>query len=95
MYRLKRIRMENEEEKDRECIFKPELSTRIDISGIKEVKGVNKFIERQKIATEARKEKEACLNKNQGQNWVKRVTIPEGFSFTNSVKYIVNIGKEK
>jgi len=68
-------------------LFRPELNARVDVSPIKEIKGMNKFIERQKTANEIKKEKEASLNKNLAKNWTKKVTIPEGFSFTNSVSY--------
>lgn len=86
-HRLKKIRSQNEQEEEKECVFKPELSTRLDVSPAREVKGVDKFVERQKIASDIKREKEALLNKDAAKNWTKKVTVPEGFSFTNSVVF--------
>ena len=47
---------------------------------------MDKFVKRQKIASEARKEKERLLNKNNGDKWVKKTTVFQEFSLTNSVK---------
>jgi len=77
--------MRTEQEKEKDCVFRPELSTKIEPAVIKEVRGMDKFIERQKIASEAKKEKEKLLNRNPGDHWVNKKTIPKGFSFTTLV----------
>lgn len=85
--------MQTEQEKERDCVFRPELSVKIDPAGTREVKGMDKFVERQKMASEARREKEKVLSRNPGDNWVHKTTIPKGFSFTNLVVAVLTVRK--
>lgn len=82
--RKKKDTYEKEEEKS--CVFKPELSAKQpaepSVTPIGEIKGVSKFMERQKVANEARKEKELYQRRDIGANWVRKVTIPAEFKLT-------------
>ena len=78
------------QEEERSCVFKPELSSRLEsatssaVPSTKHIRGVNKFIERQKIASEARKEKEMYQRRDIGANWIRKVTVPNEFNFAST-----------
>lgn len=61
-HRIKDMRDVNEQGKDKECSFRPEVSTHAeqDTSEVEvtEIKGIDKFLARQKAANQAKKEKE-------------------------------------
>jgi len=67
---------ENEEE--RECVFTPNINPRRCSFFSGEMKGVEVFVERQKVA---RENKERAKPKNIASNWVRRITIPKEFTF--------------
>lgn len=73
--------------KERECLFKPALSARLEGVNAKEVRGMRKFVKRQRRANETKKAKEKLKNTVLGTNWVRRITIPEGFSFNIVTPY--------
>lgn len=73
------------QEKEHSCVFRPEISTRVEPTVVKEVKGMDQFVERQKMAKEAKEKLELIKNKDIASNWVRRVTIPEEFNFSTGV----------
>ena len=79
-----------EKEEEKSCVFKPELSTNRSAEtapppNIDEIKGVTKFKERQKIANEARLEKELYQRRDIGANWIRKTTVPMEFTLSTSV----------
>lgn len=80
---------EKEQEVEQSCVFTPninsEFSSKALTSSTPNAKGVAKFLERQKVAMEARKEKELYYqNRDIGSNWVRKTTVPEEFSLSSS-----------
>ena len=95
-HRIKKRRTQTEQEQDRECIFKPETSVRFEQSSIKEIKGLEQFVERQKLGMEARKEKEKLQFRNNADNWASKTAIIKGMSTMTSViiRIIVDTKRE-
>jgi len=69
-FRIKKKRDKNEQEQEKECIFKPEISTKLEQVPMKDIKGLEQFIERQKTALDARKEKAKLEYRNSGESWI-------------------------
>jgi len=91
--RIKKKKDLHEQEEEKSCIFKPEISTKIEPAQppeITSIKGVNKFFERQKIASEARKEKEMLLRRDIGANWSRKITVPTEFNFASATEKTKN-----
>ncbi len=85
-----------EKEEEKSCVFRPELSAKVsDVHDVPvtEIKGVAKFFERQKVASEARKEKELYQRRDIGTNWVRKVTVPAEFNLTNPATVFPFIGR--
>ena len=89
-FRIKKKKDAFEKEEEKSCVFRPEISAStpdlVVDTEIKAIKGVAKFIERQKIANEARIEKELYQRRDIGANWVRKTTVPAEFSLATSVK---------
>ena len=92
--RLKKKKDTIVKEVEKSCVFKPEIISKTGEHGseanFSDIKGVSKFIERQKNANEARKEKELYQQRDIGANWVRKTTVPTEFSITKSVKIVVS-----
>ena len=76
------------------CVFKPNLYSKYEPIAVNEVKGMDKFVERQKMATEIKSQKEKLLNKNNGKRWVRKTTVPKEFSLKTMVNNKLIFRKE-
>jgi len=84
-YRLKIKKDMYNQEEERSYVFKPDITNKIEPLVMKEVKGMNQFVERQRVAKEAKEKLEIAKNKDIASNWVRRITIPEEFNFSTTV----------
>ena len=67
-------------EEEQSCAFAPEINPTLSApSPATKAKGVDKFIERQRLAMEARLEKELLMRRDIGLNWVRKTTVPSEF----------------
>ena len=78
---------------EKSCVFKPEISSKKEPGIIKEVKGMKKFLTRQKLAKDTKKELEMERQKDLGKNWVRHTTIPKEFHFNKVIVSIIKLGK--
>ena len=75
------------QDEEQSCVFVPAINPAIATPSAitTKAKGVDKFIDRQRIALEARQEKELLMRRDIGLNWVRKTTIPSEFRLLTSV----------